>query len=260
MRVGYIGNYYRIPEYIVHSDFTLDYVIVEKGCMSDELFTFLMVRNILFEEVENSNDLNRIILESGIETWITCSYGKRIHIEEIKGIEIYNIHYSALPYFKGRHPTFSATIANELSVGISVHQVTEKIDAGRIISQRIIPYYIWENENDLFRNLTEEVPFLLYDLYEYLKKGILNSNIENDYGDYFPPVSESDYTIHINTDSPARIYNKVRTQAKYKGALIEWKGTIYRVYSVTFSRNPIDSVLCIPKDDYYVVFGVKEDE
>ena len=46
IKVGYIGNYYKIPEYLVHSSFNLCFVIIENGCLSNEMMTFLKVRDI----------------------------------------------------------------------------------------------------------------------------------------------------------------------------------------------------------------------
>ena len=53
MKVGYIGNFYKIPELILHSDFELVYAMVEKGCLSDDMLTFLLVRGISFCEVKD---------------------------------------------------------------------------------------------------------------------------------------------------------------------------------------------------------------
>ena len=258
MKVGYIGNYYKIPEFILHSDFELSYAIIEKGCLSDEMLTFLMVRKIPFCEVKDSNDLTNEIFKTGITTWITCSYGKRIHIEIMEGIEIYNIHFSALPYYKGRHPTFYATLADELSIGISVHKITPKLDDGKIIAQRLVPYYIWENENDIFSKLTSEVPQLLKELFIYLKNKKTYKTFDNKEGFYHYPVSLEDYTINIEKDNPATIYNKVRAQAKYRGALIEWSGVKYWVHSVIFSKNPSSDLLCIPRNGFFILMKVSK--
>ena len=258
MNVGYIGNYYKIPEYIFHSIFNLSYVIVEKGYMSDDMFTFLKVRNIPYHEVASNDEMVKIIKGSGIDLWITCSYGKRITIEKIKDIEIYNIHYSALPNYKGRHPTFYATMANEDSIGISLHRVKERIDEGEIIKQYSVPYYIWEDENALFAKLTDQVPELINDLFTYLNNKESVIVTLNQEGHYFAPVQQKDYTISIIDDTPTEIYNKVRAQAKYRGALLNFNDEEYWVHNVVFSPEKIDGLLCVSKEDYYVCMSVEK--
>lgn len=258
MKVGYIGNFYKIPEFILHSEFELTYVIVESEKMSNEMMTFLLVRNIPFFEVKNGNELINVIKKTGISVWITCSYGKRIPIEKMNGIKIYNIHYSSLPLYKGRHPTFYATMANELEIGVSIHEITSKLDKGTVVAQKNHPYYIWENENNLFDKLTESVPQLLAELILFLKDRRLHCKIRNVDGFYYSPVTEKDFTIDIEKDSPSVIYNKVRAQAKYMGALVLWKKKEYYVNSVFFSKKTVSDRLCIPKDDYFVVMEAYE--
>lgn len=251
-KVGYIGNFYKIPEYILHSPFSLDYVIVENDCLSDEMLTFLKVRNIPYVELEEKNDLLKVIRDRKVDFWITCSYGKRIPIEEMRDVHIYNIHYAALPNYKGRHPTFYATINDEKKIGISIHKVTKKLDEGEIIAQEFVPYYLWENENDLFEKLTKMVPSLLVSLDSYME-GHLSVITKNSSGNYYPPVSKDDYTIDINNDSPATIFNKVRAQSKYKGAFLLYNGEEHWINRVFFSSKEHFGKLCIKRDGYYIV-------
>lgn len=256
INVGYIGNYYKIPEFIMHSEFELKYVIVEAGKMSSDMYTFLKVRNIEYIEVSNSNELIDSIRKADIKTWITCSYGKRIHTEEINDVEIYNIHYAKLPYYKGRHPTFYATVNDEKSIGITLHKIEAKLDQGEMISQKIIPYYLWENENNLFEKLTLCVPDMLKDLYRYIEGEIGSQGLIEE-GNYYAPVREKDITLDIKTDSVAKLYNTVRAQAKYDGAIMIYDNKKYYVKELFFSREEEEGFLNIPRDDYYIVMRVE---
>lgn len=255
-RVGYIGNFYRIPEYIIHSEFKLEYVIVETGCLPDDMFTFLKVRNIPYAEAKNGNDLVECIEKIDVDFWITCSYGKRIPMEKLPSTEIYNIHYAALPLYKGRHPTFYATMADEKNIGISLHKVTQKLDEGDIIAQKFVPYYLWENENSLFEKLTMEIP-TLFEKLDLYKQGLQDDSFSNSEGSYFSPVVPSDYTIDAMNDSPKSIFNKVRAQAKYRGALLNFENKQYWIRKVVFSKNDSQDEICIKRDDYYMIFYVK---
>jgi len=50
-----------------------------------------------------------------------------------------NMHFSLLPAYKGIMPLFHAMANGELQSGISLHEMTNKIDEGRVIYQRAIP-------------------------------------------------------------------------------------------------------------------------
>lgn len=254
IEVGYIGNLYKIPEYIYHNpDYFLNYVIVEQGKMSNEMYTFLLVRNIAWTEVKNGGELTKTIQDTGIMKWVTCSYGKRIPKEKIDA-DIYNIHYGDLPAYKGRHPSFWATVKDERSMGISLHEVNEKIDEGPVIAKKTVPYYLWMNEEDLFHCLTKQVPSLLEELRLYLAgKG---KAVENAGGTYYPVVSEKDYTIDLEHDSCAEIFNKVRAQSRYRGARLAADGKEVWVRHFVFSPVPCskDGCLCVKmREHVYLV-------
>ncbi|MCB4203543.1 hypothetical protein LF845_01060 [Deferribacterales bacterium Es71-Z0220] len=253
--VIYIGNLYYVPEYILMNDnLNLKGIVVERGKFDDNLFTFSLVRNIDVVEVENINKVEEFLKEKDIDFCIMCSFGKMLTESFLDLYEVYNIHYSYLPYYKGRHPTFWATINEELKVGISIHKVTSKVDSGDIISRKLVSYYFWENEKDIFLKLTNIIPELLNDLVDY-KRGQLRvvRNIENKY--YYPPVKEDDYTFDLKNDPPNILFNKVRAQARYKGAKLIYKNKVYYVKKLYFTQKPnISDKKIIPyKNNIFIV-------
>lgn len=56
----------------------------------------------------------------------------------IPSLACLNIHPSALPKYKGVDPVFAALYANETSLGVSVHQVDNDFDTGKILAQSVI--------------------------------------------------------------------------------------------------------------------------
>lgn len=251
-KVGYIGNFFKIPEYIWQNEnYELKMIICETEKLTNELITFSMVRNIELEWVSKKEQLAELMNESEVDFWIMCSFGKIIPAEYLNSTKVYNIHYAMLPNYKGRHPTFWATMRGEKRIGISLHEVNCKIDEGGIVSQKDIPYYYWMDENELFDELTAKVPILLDELILYLKgeRKIIN-NIN---GSYFKPVEEPDYTILLQTDTCEQIYNKVRAQTKYKGARLDYQGMTFWVKKVQFGivglANDLEKSVIIPYRD-----------
>ncbi len=218
--VIYIGNFARVVEYIVfNKQLQLSAVFIEQGKENDEIITVCLHRGIDFYLIKNCDEISQHLEKYKAQYFIMCSFGKLIKKSLLNRIKGFNIHYSLLPNYKGRHPTFYGTIANEKYLGISIHEVTEKFDEGKIICQAKEPYYLWENENDIFRKLTERIPSLLEKLTKYVVSPGDYATEPNGIESYFKPVSEMDYTINISSDSYSTIFNKIRAQAKYKGAV-----------------------------------------
>lgn len=261
-KVGYIGNYYKIPEYIIQNEeMELVSVVCEEGRLSNELLTFLLVRDIEYKEVKKKEDIVNALCNDNIDFWIMCSFGRKIPQESVVSKEIYNIHYGKLPYYKGRHPTFWATVNNETKLGITLHVVREEFDEGEIVCQEVIPYYLWMNEDDIFDELTKQVPCLLDGLLEY--KSGKRKKIENVAGSYYKPVREADIVLELKTDSYTTMYHKVRAQSKYRGAKLVYNDSIYWVKKIEFARiNSIKendfAIRC--NDNIYMVIKEYEKE
>jgi methionyl-tRNA formyltransferase len=253
-KVSYIGNYYKVAEMLLfNKDVHLVNIICEKQKVSEDLVTFSLVRNIKLILIENKDDLIKSLIEinSKIDFFIMCSFGKRIPVEDLKGIRIFNIHYSLLPNYKGRHPTFWATVSGEKEIGISIHTVTEKIDEGEIIGQEKVPYYLWMNEIDLFEELTLKIPILIRRCIDYLENRI--KAIPNKKGHYFPIVTEEDITLNIYKDTYEVIYNKVRAQAKYKGAKLLLGSNIFWLRNIKFIYYNLDQEFVINNEGSLLV-------
>ena len=77
------------------------------------------------------------------------------------GKKVINIHPSLLPKFKGLN-TFSKVLKNkEKKTGCTVHYVDEKLDNGKIISQR--SFYIDKLDNEeILKNKTQKLEYLIF--------------------------------------------------------------------------------------------------
>lgn len=82
-----------------------------------------------------------LIISYGLRKKIPANY-----IKSCRG-KMINLHISYLPYNKGAHPNFWSWVKNTPK-GISIHFISEKIDAGDIIFQKKINF---PNNNITFR-------------------------------------------------------------------------------------------------------------
>ena len=89
---------------------------------------------------------------------IISLYFKQILRREVLNIPkvgCLNLHPAKLPYYRGISPVFWALANGEGEVGISLHFMTEKIDAGSIVSQRMVQVEDRDTEHSLFLKCTK---------------------------------------------------------------------------------------------------------
>jgi methionyl-tRNA formyltransferase len=67
----------------------------------------------------------------------------------------WNMHGSLLPRFRGRAPLNWAILKGETETGVTLHEMTEKPDAGRIVDQQAVPIGPDETAVEVFRKMTE---------------------------------------------------------------------------------------------------------
>ncbi len=251
MKVIYVGSMEKIAEFIAfNKQMELSGIICEKEKISNTLYTYSIVRKTPLYSVENTSEFLSVVNKLGTEyIYIMCSYGKRIPMEKMQGYSWYNIHYAALPKYKGRHPTYWATVLGERCIGISLHAVTSKFDEGKIIAQEKVDYYFWENETDLFEKLTQRVPKLLEAFVQNKDRNVLKENNE---AYYYPPVSEKEITLDLMKDDPDVIYNKVRSQSRARGGILQLDKRVFRIFSLCFSKQPCEEEYKIIEKILYV--------
>lgn len=242
-RVAFVGNIIHTPEFILsHARFNLAGLVSESWQNTESIFHYVTARGLPHRVAENGGmALIDALSELGkLDAVVMCSYGRKVMPEVLSLWRFFNIHYAALPTYKGRHPTFWATVSGETRLGITLHEVVAGIDEGHIVTQRTIDYPLWLTEADGFHELTSHTPDLLNGLAGFLDG--TNEGFDNEPGHYFPPVTEADTTIDLHKDDPATVINKVRAQFRYGGALLRAGGLVFRVRALRFIRAEGDTL------------------
>ena len=67
----------------------------------------------------------------------------------------FNLHGSLLPKFRGRAPLNWAILKGETETGVTLHEMVEKPDAGRIVDQQAVPIGPDENAVEVFHKMTD---------------------------------------------------------------------------------------------------------
>ena len=106
-----------------------------------ELATWSAERKLLLEKYENREELHTFLMENEVEIVITLSFGKIIpqDLLEIPRFGWLNVHFSALPKYRGAAPVQRSLLAAEDSIGITVFQLETGMDTGPIYVQENFP-------------------------------------------------------------------------------------------------------------------------
>jgi len=73
----------------------------------------------------------------------------------------FNMHGSLLPKFRGRAPLNWAILEGERETGVTLHEMTEKPDAGRIVDQQAVPIGPDDTAVEVFHRMTDAAEAVL---------------------------------------------------------------------------------------------------
>ena len=109
------------------------------------------------------NDINICTLEEVQKIpdvlFISLEFDRLIKTERFCSEKLYNIHFSALPKYKGVYTSITPILNGEISSGVTLHKIDNGIDTGDIIAQRIFKIDINDSARDLY--------------FKYLKQGFM---------------------------------------------------------------------------------------
>lgn len=107
-------------------------------------------------QTEDINEHLDELKNANIQYIITCAFGQFIKKPILSAFTCINIHPSLLPKYRGGAPINWALINGEIKTGVSIIEMTPKMDAGLIFFQEEIPI----EKNDNFFSLEKKLIYL----------------------------------------------------------------------------------------------------
>ena len=125
----------------------------------------------------------------------------------------FNMHGSLLPKFRGRAPLNWAIVKGERETGVTLHEMVEKPDAGRIVDMQAVPIGPDDNAVEVFHRMTDAAEAVL----KRSLPALLNGTVQwkpNDLsrGSYFGRRRPEDGRIDWSK-SAQEVHNLVRAVA-----------------------------------------------
>ncbi len=108
------------------------------------------------EKIRRDDKILEAIKEAKPELNIVVAYGQIIPgpIIYLPPLKSLNIHFSLLPKYRGAAPVQWAILNGERFTGVTIFQLTEKMDEGPILAQELVPILPRENAHELETRLS----------------------------------------------------------------------------------------------------------
>lgn len=172
------------------------------------------------------------------DIFLVVAYGKLIPNWILEsGIKTINIHYSLLPKYRGASPIQSSLLNNDKITGVTFMQISEKLDAGKVLSFFETPISSNDNKSSLERKLTnlsiKNIEKVITDF--YMNKII---PIEQDHksASYCKKILKKDSIISFNEKANV-IFGKFRAYNEWPGISFIHKNTVIKIHDLEMTST-----------------------
>ena len=187
------------------------------------------------EKVKNNEELKELLEKISPDLIVVAAYGKILPkwLLEIPKHGVINVHASLLPKYRGASPIQSALLAGEEETGVTIMKVTEKLDAGDILSQRRVKIEEKDNAQTLHDKLAREGALLLKETIPPYVSGKLKPVPQNE--------KEATYCFQIKKEmgkidwrkGAREIFNMVRAFTPWPSAYTTFRGKLVKITEAT---------------------------
>ncbi|MBH8561055.1 methionyl-tRNA formyltransferase [Nostoc sp. CENA67] len=103
----------------------------------------------------SQKQIKSLILQFQPDCVVVSSYNQILPPELIELSTFINVHYSPLPYYRGRANVNWAIINDEPCAAITIHKISPGLDEGNILFQQLIPIGLNDNVADIYNKLNQ---------------------------------------------------------------------------------------------------------
>ena len=163
---------------------------------------------------------------------IVVSYGKFIpdNLIESAKYKMINIHPSILPKYRGPSPINYALLMGDSYTGVSIIDVTGKMDAGDIYMQWLAKIYNNDNYTTLHNRLSEMGSDMIMCVMENIEKGSLHKIVQDEtLATFTKIINKQDGLINFKDEDAQTILNKIRAFYEWPNVYFYYRGKQFRI-------------------------------
>lgn len=137
--------------------------------------------------------------------FISTEYDRIIKPYLFRSVQLYNIHFSLLPAYKGVYTSALPILNGELYTGVTLHCIDSGIDTGDIIAQTVIRISNKETAYSLYHKFLKKGTILLTKNMDKLLQGNFTSYPQSSKGSSYYSKQAIDYSnLSINLNCTAQ--------------------------------------------------------
>lgn len=195
------------------------------------------------EKVSDEEHIN-IFRQLQIDLIITAAFGQLLSNEllSIPKLGCINIHASILPKYRGGAPIHWAVINGEVETGVTIMYMEEKLDAGAIIAQQIVPISFLDTTGKVYEKVMNAGAELIIDtLPSIISADIQAVPQDHTKATFAYNIRRSDELINWGKSS-IEIYNQIRGLAPWPGAYTTQDGQILKIWESEIITEQIEGI------------------
>lgn len=169
--------------------------------------------------------------------FLSCEFDRIVKPEKFKTNELYNIHFSLLPKYKGCFPAILPILYGEKRTGVTFHRMRTGIDTGEIVDQEEIIIEEKDSSLDLYKKLIKTGTEVVIRNLDDVLTGKAQTRIQPKENSSYYPGNFIDYsTLALDVNQTAfQIQNQIRAFSFRPYQLLKWQGERYIDSEITES-------------------------
>jgi phosphoribosylglycinamide formyltransferase 1 len=216
----YTGNVRFID--IIQRKCKVTLIFCEKSQVDSELIDYCHWNGIAIEIIDTERMTVDICFDD-VDVAFSFGFGQIFSAEYIERypMGIWNIHTGKLPKYRGRHPISHAFLNHDKDIGISIHQINEKIDQGNMIASASIIRSFTDTEESI---IDKTLDLLQDSLLEVAFRNYVEGNtFQISKGSYLSNFLDGIVLEKTENHSCDFVYDAVRSQVNHGGVFLNGK-------------------------------------
>ena len=186
--------------------------------------------NLTKEQIQSDIDI------TNADILLVVAYGNLIPAWILESnIKAINIHYSLLPSYRGASPIQSSLLNNDKKTGVTFMQISEDLDAGKIIKCFEVPINKNDNKSSLEKKLTKiSILNLEKVITDFYSNKTIPIDQEHGKASYCKKILKEDSIINFE-ESAEKIFAKFRAYNEWPGICFTHKNKVIKIHGLEIS-------------------------
>src|SRR5659263_51392 len=192
-------------------------------------------------EIISTPDFVKEIKSLGVEALTVAAFGQILREPLLGGLPCINVHASLLPKYRGAAPIERAMMAGERETGVSIMDITPKVDTGAVYRQRVVPIGEEDDAGSMYEKLGRAGGEALAEVLEAIERSGMEPDPQDESAaTYVEKISLGDREINWQR-SALEIVAQVMGLSPHIGAFTIAGGHRLKVWKAIVAEAPAEA-------------------